>query len=156
MNKLTSRGLEQIGLLVSDAHLGIQSALKCSFIGTSWQRCKVHFMRNILARVPLKHKAMIGKQLSLVFTQFCFDHAKQMTKEVLSNGIEDALQFFHFPELPFSRTSSTNHLERLNREIRRRSHVVGTFPSINSYLRPIGTQVMPLLSQIVLSILIII
>jgi transposase-like protein len=152
-DKLKARGLSQIGLLVSDAHLGIQSALKSSFIGTSWQRCKVHFMRNILARVPHKHKEMIGKQLSLIFTQFCFDHAKQMTKEVinkfsaqfpeamevLSNGIEDALQFFHFPELPFTRTSSTNHLERLNREIRRRSNVVGTFPSIDSYIRLIGS-----------------
>jgi transposase-like protein len=152
-DKLKSRGLTHIGLLVSDAHLGIQSALKCSFIGTSWQRCKVHFMRNILARVPLKHKEMIGRQLSIIFTQFSFDLAKQMSKEVidkfsaqcpeamdvLSNGIEDALQFFHFPELPFTRTSSTNHLERLNLEIRRRSNVVGTFPSINSYLRLIGS-----------------
>ena len=110
-------------------------------------------MRNILARVPHKHKEMIGKQLSHIFNQSCFDHAKQITKEVidkfntqfpeamdvLSNGIEDALQFFHFTELPFGRTSSTNHLERLNREIRRRSSVVGTFPSTQSFLRLIGS-----------------
>mgnify|MGYP000570661231 CR=1 FL=1 len=152
-DKLKSRGLEQIGLLVSDAHQGIQSAAKKSLVGTTWQRCKVHFMRNILARVPHKHKEMIGKQLSHIFNQSCFDHAKQITKEVidkfntqfpeamdvLSNGIEDALQFFHFTELPFGRTSSTNHLERLNREIRRRSSVVGTFPSTQSFLRLIGS-----------------
>ena len=59
--------------------------------------------------------------------------------DVLSAGLEDALQFFHAEHLPFSRTSSTNHLERLNREIRRRSNVVGTFPSTRSYLRLIGS-----------------
>jgi transposase-like protein len=152
-DKLKSRGLHHIGLLVSDAHAGIQSALKSAFVGTSWQRCKVHFMRNILARIPHKHKEMIGKQLSHIFNQTCFDHAKQIAKEViakfytqfpdameiLSDGLEDALQFFHFQELPFGRTSSTNHLERLNREIRRRSNVVGTFPSTHSFLRLIGS-----------------
>jgi len=152
-DKLKSRGLEQIGLLVSDAHHGIRSSLKSAFLGTTWQRCKVHFMRNILARVPHKHKEMIGKQLSNIFNQSNYDHAQQTAKEVihkfksqfpeamdcLADGLEDALQFFHFEELPFGRTSSTNHLERLNREIRRRSKVVGTFPSTQSFLRLIGS-----------------
>lgn len=152
-DKLKSRGVEQIGLLVSDAHSGIRAALKCAFLGTSWQRCKVHFMRNILARVSHKQKEMIGKQLSHIFNQSNYDQAQQTAKEViakfksqfpdamdvLSDGLEDALQFFHFEELPFGRTSSTNHLERLNREIRRRSSVVGTFPSTQSFLRLIGS-----------------
>lgn len=151
--KLKARGLDQIGLLVSDAHKGIQSSLKTAFLGTSWQRCKVHFMRNILARVPHKQKEMIGKQLSHIFNQVNYSHAKQTAKEViakfssqfpdamdvLDDGLEDALQFFHFEELPFGRTSSTNHLERLNREIRRRSCVVGIFPSTQSFLRLIGS-----------------
>ena len=59
--------------------------------------------------------------------------------DVLDSGLEDALQFYHFENLPFGRTSSTNHLERLNREIRRRSRVVGTFPSTQSFLRLIGS-----------------
>ena len=59
--------------------------------------------------------------------------------DTLSDGLEDALQFFHFEDLPHGRTSSTNHLERLNREIRRRSNVVGIFPSTDSYLRLIGS-----------------
>lgn len=151
--KLKARGLKQVGLLVSDAHQGIQSALKSAFLGTSWQRCKVHFMRNILARIPHKHKEMIGKQLSHIFNQANYNHAKQTAKEVIDKfksqfpeametlavGLEDALQFFHFEELPFGRTSSTNHLERLNREIRRRSNVVGIFPSTQSFLRLIGS-----------------
>jgi transposase-like protein len=152
-DRLKTRGVKQVGLLVSDAHQGIQSALKGAFVGTSWQRCKVHFMRNILARVPHKHKEMIGRQLSHIFNQANYSQAKQTAEEVISkfedllpeametlaDGIEDALQFFHFEELPFGRTSSTNHLERLNREIRRRSNVVGVFPSIQSYLRLIGS-----------------
>lgn len=152
-DKLKARGLIKIGLLVSDAHKGIQAALKTSFTGTSWQRCKVHFMRNILARVPHKQKEMVGKHLAHIFNQTHYSEAKQTAEEViskfenvfpeaievLSDGIEDALQFFHFEALPFGRTSSTNHLERLNREIRRRSNVVGIFPSTDSYLRLIGS-----------------
>ena len=110
-------------------------------------------MRNILARIPHKQKEIIGKQLSHIFNQPNYDQAQKTAKEViakfktlfpeamdvLSDGIEDALQFFNFEELPFARTSSTNHLERLNREIRRRSSVVGTFPSTQSFLRLIGS-----------------
>jgi len=62
--------------------------------------------------------------------------------DTLSDGIEDALQFFHFDALPHGRTSSTNHLERLNREIRRRSNVVGIFPSTDSFLRLIGSYLL--------------
>jgi putative transposase len=152
-DKLKARGLSKIGLLVSDAHKGIQSALKTAFTGTSWQRCKVHFMRNILARVPHKQKDMFAKHLAHIFNQTGYSDAKLFAKEVidkfytafpdaidvLSDGLEDALQFFHFQELPFGRTSSTNHLERLNREIRRRSQVVGIFPSTDSFLRLIGS-----------------
>lgn len=155
-DKLKARGLNHIGLVVSDAHTGIQSALKSAFIGTTWQRCKVHFMRNVLARIPHKQKAMMGKQLSHIFNQAEYDQAKTIAKEVinkfstqfpeamdiLSDGMEDALQFFHFEELPYGRTSSTNHLERLNLEIRRRSNVVGIFPSTDSFLRLIGSYLM--------------
>jgi len=155
-DRLKARGLKQIGLLVSDAHQGIQSALKSSLVGTSWQRCKVHFMRNVLARIPHKAKALIGRQISQIFTQENYAQAKQFAKEVitkfeaqypeamdvLTEGLEDALQFFHFEDLPFSRTSSTNHLERLNREIRRRSNVVGVFPSTDAFLRLIGSYLL--------------
>lgn len=154
--KLNERGLSRVGLVVSDAHPGIQAALRSTFVGASWQRCKVHFMWNILARVTYKHKAAISKQLAHIFNHDSFELAKLAArvlvdrytdqfpeaKETLSDGIEDALQFFHFPTLPHGRTSSTNHLERLNHEIRRRSHVVGIFPSTSSYLRLIGSYLL--------------
>ena len=159
--KLQARGLKEIGLIVSDAHKGIQAALTSKFLGASWQRCKVHFMRNILARVSLKYKATVGKHLSLVFKQDSFDVAKTAAYELIekfsdvcpeametfSNGLEVALQFFHFDELPKGRTSSTNHLERLNTEIRRRSNVVGTFPSTSSFIRLIGSYLIEYLED---------
>ena len=152
-DKLKKRGVSRIGLLVSDGHKGIQSALKESFIGSTWQRCKVHFMRNVLARVSHAHKKEVGHFLSLIFTQDSYDKSKHTAADVinrfeglfpdamdiLSEGLEDAIQFFHFQDIPKSRTSSTNHLERLNREIRRRSNVVGTFPSTGSFLKLIGS-----------------
>jgi putative transposase len=151
--RLKARGLARIGLVVSDAHQGIQTALKQTFVGSTWQRCKVHFMRNILARLPHKRKDFFGKQLAHIFNQPTYQEAKTAALELiqkfhndfpeamdcLSDGLEDALQFFHFNDLPKGRISSTNHLERLNREIRRRSNVVGIFPSTNSYLRLIGS-----------------
>ena len=154
--KLQARGLKTVNLVVSDAHRGIQTGLKTTFTGSTWQRCKVHFMRNILARVSHKHKSTIGRLLSLIFTQDSYKEAKQTAEEViekfkdrfpeamdvLSEGIEDALQFFHFKHLPANRISSTNHLERLNKEIRRRSNVVGIFPSTASYLRLIGSYLL--------------
>lgn len=155
-DKLKERGLKQVGLIVSDAHTGIQSALKGAFLGSAWQRCKVHFMRNVLARIPHKQKALIGKHLSHIFNQTDYQQAKLIAKEVITKfqakfpesmdilaaGLEDALQFLNFKELPYGRTSSTNHLERLNLEIRRRSNVVGIFPSVDSFLRLIGTYLL--------------
>jgi putative transposase len=150
--KLQNRGLCSIGIVVSDAHKGILASLKEVFTGTIWQRCKVHFMRNILARVNHSYKKKVANDLKHIFSQTSFKEAKTLSQEVISQyktkfpeameclaeGIEDALQFLHFPDLPKNRVCSTNHLERLNREIRRRSNVVGIFPSVASFLRLIG------------------
>ena len=110
-------------------------------------------MRNILARVSHANKKEVGHFLSLIFTQDSYTESKRIAADVihrfenqfpeamdlLSDGLEDAIQFFLFEDIPKSRTSSTKHLERLNREIRRRSNVVGTFPSTNSFLKLIGS-----------------
>ncbi len=161
-DRLKARGLQQIGLLVSDAHQGIRTSLKSAFLGTAWQRCKVHFMRNILARIPHKQKEMIGKHLSNIFNQSSYDQAQQTAKEViikfkpqfpeamdcLSDGLEDALQFFHFEELHSSvdvtfelpkafhrHLRTSNLIERNNQELNRRSRVVRIFPNKDSCLR---------------------
>jgi len=148
-NKLKDRGLEKVWLLVSDAHKGLKAAIDTCFLGACWQRCKVHFMRNILAHVAPKEKAGFAQQLKLVWNQRDAKHAEDCAKalekeygqrfpkaiECLMDGLEDSLQFYNFPELDSRKIASNNGIERTNKEIRRRSRVVGVFPSTNSYLR---------------------
>jgi len=155
-NKLKSRGLEKIALLISDAHQGIQKAFKETFIGSSWQRCKVHFMRNILAHIPHRAKESFGAKLKTIWLQNSKEEAYKIAYsiikeysnkfpeaiEVLQDGLEDSLQFYHFPQIDKRKISSTNVLERINKEIRRRSKVVSIFPSRESYLRLIATYLM--------------
>ncbi len=155
-NKLKQRGVEKIALLISDAHKGIQSAFKESFIGSSWQRCKVHFMRNILAHIPHRAKKSFAAKLKQIWLQADKDSAMLIAQmiideyknkfpeaiETLQNGLEDSLQFYYFPQIDKRRISSTNILERINKEIRRRSKVVSVFPSKSSYIRLITTYLM--------------
>ena len=153
--QLKVRGLKDICLIVSDAHLGIQSAVAEEFVGTTWQRCKVHFMRNILAHVTHREKKKFSEQLKLIWTQpdkeSALNYAAQFAEEyrkrfpaaieILESGIEDSLSFYDYPMIDKRRISSTNTLERFNREIRRRSRVVGVFPSRKSYIRLITSYI---------------
>lgn len=153
---LRKRGLEKVHLIVSDAHKGLQAAIRKDFLGSGWQRCKVHFMRNILARVGHRDKAVFAAKLKQVWLQAGKDEARRCAHEfaaeygkrfpeavtVLEDGLEDSLSFYDFPMLDARKISSTNGLERLNREIRRRSAVVGVFPSEESYVRLVVTYLM--------------
>lgn len=150
---LKERGLREVWLCVSDAHKGLQVAINKEFLGSSWQRCKVHFMRNILAYVGRRSKDSFAKELKHIWLQPNIDQARlyavnfiakfqdkfPKATECLEEGLEDSLQFYRFDEIDHRKISSTNNLERLNREIRRRSRVVGVFPSVDSYLRLITT-----------------
>lgn len=147
--KLKTRGVQKICLCISDAHLGIQNALKKEWIGSSWQRCKVHFMRNILARVPHRDKSHFAERLKQIWLQpdkrsalsvadtMIHDYEKRFPEAIkcLENGLEDSLQFYEYPEIDKRRISSTNVVERIIREIRRRSRVIGVFPNKESYVR---------------------
>ena len=139
--RLKDRGLKDTWLVVSDAHKGLVKAVQTSFIGCSWQRCKVHFMRNILAHLPAKGKAAFADRLKQIWLQPDLESAKKYADalmdtyenqypgavEVLESGLEDSLQFYNFNRLDDRKISSTNMLERLNREIRRRTSVVGKY-----------------------------
>lgn len=148
-DKMKNRGLEKVWLVVSDAHKGIQKAVKEHFLKSSWQRCKVHFMRNILAHIPNKAKESFGAQIKHIWLQPSIEDARLMARKIcdknaakypeaiccLEEGLEDSLQFFNFETIDRRKISSTNTLERLNEEIRRRSRVVGIFPSKDAYVR---------------------
>ncbi|MFZ2053569.1 MAG: IS256 family transposase [Candidatus Aminicenantales bacterium] len=147
--RLKSRGLRKVCLCISDAHAGIQAAVKKELVGTSWQRCKVHFMRNILAKVPHKEKGRFAAHLKQIWLQpdrksarraadlLCRDYEKRFPEAIrcLEDGLEDSLQFFGFPEIDSKKISSTNMPERTCREVRRRSRVIGVFPTVESWVR---------------------
>lgn len=148
-DSLKSRGLEEVWLVVSDAHKGLTKAIRESFVGCAWQRCKVHFMRNILSRIPSKDKAVFASRLKQIWLQPDMDTAKAYAESLIDEyedrypeairsieeGLEDSLQFYSFQRFDARKISSTNMLERLNREIRRRTNVVGVFPNMDSYIR---------------------
>jgi transposase-like protein len=151
--QLKARGLQKAWLMVSDAHLGIQAAVRKNFIGASWQRCKVHFMRNIMAHVNQRDKKAFAAKLKQIWVQPDRKSAIRMARifiaefqtkyplavETLREGLEDSLQFYALEEFDPKKISSTNMHERLNKEIRRRSRVVGIFPSIDSYVRLVAS-----------------
>lgn len=146
---LKDRGLKTPKLVISDAHSGLIAAIKKSFIGSGWQRCKVHFMRNILAHVPHKSKGEFAAMLKEIWLapnikqarwradKLIKEYGDHFAKaiEILESGLEDSLSFYAFETIDHRKISSTNMLERLNKEIRRRTRVVGIFPSESSYLR---------------------
>jgi len=155
-SSLKARGLEKVWLCVSDAHKGLQNAIRKEFLGSSWQRCKVHFMRNILARISQKDKLIFASKLKQIWMQpdresaisYCRGIVQQYEEVfpeaigILEEGLEDSLQFYSFQEIDSRKISSTNTIERLNKEIRRRSSVVGIFPSTDSYIRLLCTYLM--------------
>jgi len=146
---LKARGLQHVWLCISDAHSGLQQAIQEEFLGCSWQRCKVHFMRNILAKVGPKQKALVAQRLKQIWHQPDLRTARRYADTLIAEygevfpgamalleaGVEDSLQYYAFPHFDARRVSSTNVLERLNREIRRRSRVASPLPSMTSYLR---------------------
>jgi transposase-like protein len=153
---LKARGLLTPSLVVTDAHKGLIAAIRTSFVGASWQRCKVHFMRNILAHIPHRDKAEFAGQLKEIWLAPSAERAKERAAalsekyadkypkaiETLEEGLEDSLSFCAFPKLDARKIASTNMLERLNEEIRRRTRVVGIFPNPDSYLRLVTTFLM--------------
>ena len=148
---LKERGLHGVKLVISDAHTGLKNAVR-KVLKVEWQRCKVHFYRNVLVHVPKRSQAEVSEAMKAVFVQrdeksaktkaadlvrqFQSRFAKAM--EVFEAGIDDVLSYLHYPQPHRVRISSTNPLERLNLEIRRRTRVVGIFPNPAACLRLIG------------------
>jgi transposase-like protein len=148
---LKERGLSGVALVISDAHAGLKAAVR-KVLKAEWQRCKVHFYRNVLVHVPKRSQAEVSEGMKAVFVQrdeksakvkaadlvrqFQNRFAKAM--EVFEAGIDDVLSYLHYPQPHRIRISSTNPLERLNLEIRRRTRVIGIFPHSAACVRLIG------------------
>jgi putative transposase len=149
LRSLRARGLAGVQLVISDHHLGLKAAIASVFIGASWQRCRVHFMRNVLAKVPKASAEMVAAAIRTVFAQPDAEHVKAQMDEIthmlegkfpdvatmLADAREDLLAFAAFPVVHWKKIWSTNPLERLNGEIKRRTNVVGIFPNDASVLR---------------------
>lgn len=150
--RLKARGLESTDLVVSDAHQGLVTALKKNYQGASWQRCQVHFMRNVLGSAPRQKRSVIAADLKLIFQAQDKETALQLAKSFISkhekhapkavdcfeNGFEDALAVLIFPQRYRQRLRTTNLAERMNEEIRRRQRVIRIFPNEESTMRLIG------------------
>lgn len=155
---LKSRGLQSPKLVVSDAHSGLVSAIRESFLGTSWQRCTIHFLRNIINTLPKKGTAEARHELSDLFKNSDLEVVRDLKRrfvekyqdqkgfakaiEKLESGFEDAIQFHSQPVGHHVKIRTTNLVERLNREIRRREKVIQIFPNDQSAIRLIGAVLM--------------
>ena len=156
MGSLKERGLTGTRLVISDAHLGLKAAIKRMFQGCSWQRCRVHFLRNLLSHVPKAGQDMVAAAMKAVFViqkpEQVRAHWQQVTEmlrkqfpgavSVMEAARDDVLAFLHFPHEHWRKIWSTNPLERLNKEIKRRTNVVGIFPNDAAIVRLVGSQLL--------------
>ncbi|MBA8962929.1 MULTISPECIES: IS256 family transposase [Rhodococcus] len=149
---LKKRGLSGVRLVISDQHAGLVAALRRSFQGSGHQRCRVHFARNLLAHVPKSHADMVAAVFRTIFAQPDPATAASTWDEVrdqlagrfpkigplMDQAKAEVLAFSTFPRAHWSKIWSTNPLERVNKEIKRRARVVGIFPNEAAVIRLVG------------------
>ncbi len=152
LRSLVQRGLTGVQLVISDAHEGLKAAIAQVLSGASWQRCRVHFMRNLLCHVPRGDQAMVAAALRTIFAQPSQEAARRQLRavyeamvtrwpkaaDVLIDAKNDILAYMIFPQEHWKRIYSNNILERLNKEVKRRTNVVGVFPDEPSVIRLVG------------------
>lgn len=157
-DELISRGFKSPRLIISDAHQGLRNAIQKRFVGTTWQRCSVHLRRNIVERMPRKNSkeardllknifeapnAKISRMLKEEFLDLYEDnHRYQKAIQILEDGYDDAIQFFSEPPETHVHLRSTNVIERLNLEVRRREQSIRIFPNQQSAFRLVGAILM--------------
>jgi putative transposase len=155
LRSMLDRGLRGVKLVVSDSHVGLRKAVeRC--MGCSWQRCRVHFMRNVLERTPTGRKEMVACLIRTALAQDDPAGTRSRWEEVASSladpfpkvaqlmreAMEDVLAHRACPQNLWPQLASTNGLERLNREIKRRADVVQIFPNDESVVRLVGAILM--------------
>jgi putative transposase len=152
LRSLVTRGLTGVRLVTSDAHRGLKGAIEAVLVGASWQRCRVHFMRNALSLVPKATQQMVGATIRTVFAQPDSGSARQQWRRVadgfrsrfgklaslMDEAEEDVLSYAAFPQEHWQKVWSNNPLERVNKEVKRRTNVVGIFPNEEAVIRLVG------------------
>ena len=151
LRSLVKRGLKGVKLVISDAHEGLKAAI-ARVLGATWQRCRVHWMRTALAHVGKPQQSMAAAALRQAFLQADQQSARQTWRHVadqlrprwpklgtlMDESEDDVLAYMSFPAVHRTKLHSTNTLERLNKEVKRRADVVGIFPSEQSIIRLVG------------------
>ena len=149
---LVARGLRGVQLVVSDAHEGLKAAMLAVLHGAGWQRCRVHFVRNALALVPKSAAQLVAATIRTVFAQPEAAMARQTWRQIadgfrsryprlaalLDEAEMDVLAYLAFPSEHWRQIWSNNPLERVNREVKRRTDVVGIFPNEAAIVRLVG------------------
>jgi transposase-like protein len=152
LRSLVARGLSGVRLVISDAHGGLKAAIAAVVHGASWQRCRVHWLRNAMALVPKSAQQMVGATIRTVFTQpdaastreqwhrvaDSFHGRFDRVTDLMDESEEDVLAYLAFPHAHWRQIWSNNPLERLNRELGRRTDVVGIFPNEAALIRLAG------------------
>jgi transposase-like protein len=156
LRSLARRGLQGVQLAISDAHEGLKAAIGEVLANATWQRCRVHFARNLLAHVPKGDKALVAAAIRTIYAQPDRQAAGQQlavvsqsleprwpkAAQLLEGAENDILAYMAFPKKHWTRLYSTNPLERLNKEVKRRTDVVGIFPNQPAVIRLVGTILM--------------
>lgn len=152
LNGLKERGLKAVNMIISDAHRSIRKSMATVFPEAAWQRCQVHFTRNILDETPTKYRKGLALELRNMFGADTVDKAREIRDElindytdvaskamrILDEGFEDSMTVMLLPKHFRVSLRSTNLLERLNRELKRRSDAIQVFPNKDSVLRLMG------------------
>ena len=152
LRSLVARGLSGVALVISDAHEGLKAAIEAVLPGSSWQRCRTHFMRNLLTRVPKVHQSLVATLVRSIFEQpdhkqVLAQHARIVEQlaerfpeaaDMLVDAAGELLAFAGFPKEHWRQIWSNNPQERLNKELRRRTDVVGIFPNRPAIIRLVG------------------
>ncbi len=152
LRSLVARGLAGVKLVTSDAHSGLVDAIVATLPGASWQRCRTHFMRNLLTRVPQSAQSFVATMVRSIFAQPDAESVHEQHRRIvaqlegrfpeaaalLDEAGPEILAFTGFPKEHWRQLWSNNSLERLNKEIRRRTDVVGIFPDRPAIVRLVG------------------
>ena len=156
LRSLRARGLSGVRLVISDAHEGLKGAIGAVIVGAAWQRCRVHFMRNVLARVPKGSAEMVAAAIRTIFAQPDAEAVHEQlasiaeklgrqfpaVEQMLVEAAPDITAFAAFPQSHWRRVWSTNPLERVNAEVKRRADVAGIFPNEAAIVRLVGAVLM--------------